>query len=52
MTQGRVSTRGPTEEAIALHTRLIELWAECDPDLVPVREEVGSRRNALARGRN
>jgi tetratricopeptide (TPR) repeat protein len=38
---------GRTEEAIEYYTRLLELWHDCDPELVPIREEIRDRRDAL-----
>ncbi len=39
---------GRTAEAITQYTRLVDLWVECDPELVPLREEIRARRDALA----
>jgi tetratricopeptide (TPR) repeat protein len=47
---GRIAEdAGRTDEAIAYYTRLIHLWADCDPELVPIRQEIEARRNALVR---
>jgi hypothetical protein len=40
---------GRFEEAILNYTRLLELWRDCDPALVPIRDEIEARRNALVR---
>jgi tetratricopeptide (TPR) repeat protein len=40
---------GHLEEAILNYTRLLDLWQACDPELVPVRDEIEARRNALIR---
>ncbi len=40
---------GRIEEAILNYTRLLNLWQECDPELVPIRDEIEARRNALVR---
>lgn len=40
---------GDLDAAVAYYTRFIDLWADCDPELVPIREEVAARRNALLR---
>ena len=49
---GRLAERdGDTDEAILQYSRFVEFWADCDPDLVPLREEVRARRDALARSR-
>jgi serine/threonine-protein kinase len=34
-------------EAITYYSRLIDLWRDCDPELVPHREEILRRRDAL-----
>ncbi len=39
--QGRVA------DAITFYTRLVELWRDCDPALVPKRNEIRQRRDAL-----
>lgn len=47
---GRIAEdEGDVEKAILNYTRLLELWEYCDPELVPVRDEIAARRNALAR---
>lgn len=40
---------GNLEEAIAHYTRFIEFLADCDGELVAIREDVEARRNALVR---
>ena len=40
---------GRIEEAILNYTRLLELWQDCDPELLPIRDEIEARRNALVR---
>jgi tetratricopeptide (TPR) repeat protein len=40
---------GRFEEAILNYTRLLDLWRDCDPALVPIRDEIEARRNALVR---
>ena len=40
---------GRTEEAIRHYTRLLDLWRDCDPELVPIRDEIEARRNSLVR---
>ena len=40
---------GRVEEAILNYTRLLDLWQDCDPELVPIRDEIEGRRNALVR---
>lgn len=42
---------GDVDEAIAHYTRFVDLWADCDSELVPVREEIRARRDALLRAR-
>ncbi len=39
--QGRVA------DAITYYSRLVELWRDCDPALVPKRTEIQQRRNPL-----
>lgn len=36
-------------DAIRNYTRLLQLWRDADPDLVPLRDEIEARRNALVR---
>lgn len=36
-------------DAIRNYTRLLQLWRDADPDLIPLREEIEARRNALVR---
>lgn len=38
---------GRPRDAILNYTRLLDLWQDCDPDLVPLRDEIEARRNAL-----
>lgn len=40
---------GRVEEALLNYTRFLELWRDCDPELVPIRDEIEARRNALVR---
>ena len=37
------------DQAAEYYGRLVELWADCDPALVPEREEVAARLAALRR---
>jgi len=37
------------DDAIGYYNRLLDLWQDCDPELVPVRDEIEARRNALVR---
>jgi len=30
---------GNSEKAIEFYTRFVRLWKDCDPELVPIREE-------------
>ena len=47
---GRIAEQqGRSRDAIVQYTRLLELWNEADPDLLPVRGEIEMRRNALVR---
>jgi tetratricopeptide (TPR) repeat protein len=47
---GRIAEdAGRTDRAISYYTRFIDLWADCDPELVPRREDIVARRNALVR---
>ncbi len=47
---GRIAEQqGRSREAIIQYTRLLDLWSEADADLVPLREEIETRRNALLR---
>jgi tetratricopeptide (TPR) repeat protein len=39
---------GRTEDAISYYSRLLELWHDCDPELIPIREVIRGRRDALA----
>lgn len=49
---GRLAEReGDIEGAIGYYTRFVDMWAECDPELVPVRDAVAARRDALLRER-
>lgn len=43
--------RGRTAEAIAYYTRLVRIWQDCDPELVPRRDEI-ARRLATLRSRS
>ena len=38
---------GRAEDAIEHYSRLVDLWRDCDPALVPTRDEVARRRDAL-----
>jgi tetratricopeptide (TPR) repeat protein len=40
---------GDVAEAALQYGRLVDLWRDCDPDLVPHREEIRKRREALLR---
>ena len=40
---------GRSEDAILNYNRLLDLWQNCDSELVPVRDEIEARRNALVR---
>ena len=40
---------GRYQDAVLNFTRLLNLWEECDPDLVPIRDGIEERRNALVR---
>ena len=40
---------GRIDEAIIYYTRLLDLWQDCDPELVPIRDVIQARRNALVR---
>lgn len=40
---------GRIDEAIIYYTRLLDLWQDCDPELVPTRDVIEARRNALVR---
>ena len=40
---------GRVEEAILNYNRLLDLWQNCDPEFVPIRDEIEVRRNALLR---
>jgi len=49
---GRLAEReGDVDGAIAYYTRFVDMWADCDPELVPLRDEVAARRDALVRNR-
>lgn len=39
--------RGRKAEAITYYSRLVELWRDCDTALVPKRDEIRQRRDAL-----
>jgi hypothetical protein len=39
--------RGRPAEAITYYSRLIDLWRDCDPALLPHREGIRRRRDAL-----
>jgi tetratricopeptide (TPR) repeat protein len=41
---------GRTDEAVRYYSRLVELWSECDPELVASREEIQARLEALLGG--
>jgi tetratricopeptide (TPR) repeat protein len=50
---GRLAEReGDADEAIRQYTRFVDFWADCDPELVPLREDVRARRDALVRARS
>jgi len=36
-----------TADAIKYHSRLMQLWSDCDPELIPVRDEIALRLRAL-----
>jgi tetratricopeptide (TPR) repeat protein len=40
---------GRSQDAIVHYSRLLDLWRDPDPDLVPVRDSIEVRRNALVR---
>ena len=40
---------GRVEDAILNYNRLLDLWQDCDPELVPIRDEIEARRNVLIR---
>ena len=45
---GEIAEReGEFDEAITWYDRLLEVWKECDPELVPTREQIRRRRDAL-----
>lgn len=39
--------QGRTEEAIEYYARLVHLWEDCDPEVVPQREEIRDRLEDL-----
>ena len=41
--------QGRTADAINYYERLVSLWRECDPELVPLRDEIAARLEALTR---
>jgi tetratricopeptide (TPR) repeat protein len=43
-------SRGRLEEATLYYELLVELWARCDPELVPQREEIQARLDRIRRG--
>lgn len=49
---GRLAERqGDVDGAIAHYARFVDMWADCDPELVPIRDAVAARRDALVRDR-
>jgi len=40
---------GRVEDAILNYNRLLDLWQNCDLELLPIRDEIEVRRNALVR---
>jgi hypothetical protein len=47
---GRIAEQqGRSDEAIVQYNRLLELWVGADADLVPLRDEIETRRNDLVR---
>ena len=40
---------GRVEDAILNYNRLLDLWQNCDLELLPIRDEIQVRRNALVR---
>ncbi|MDH3427489.1 MAG: hypothetical protein OEM23_03555, partial [Gemmatimonadota bacterium] len=45
---GRVAEeQGRTADAIEYYSRLMQLWRDCDPELIPVRDEIAGRLRAL-----
>jgi tetratricopeptide (TPR) repeat protein len=48
---GRIAEEeGRADEAILYYSRLVELWRDCDPELVDTRDEVATRLAALLEG--
>lgn len=39
--------QGRTADAIEYYSRLMQLWSDCDPELVPVRDDIAVRLRAL-----
>lgn len=50
---GEIAEReGRANDAIEWYGRLLDAWRECDPDLVPLRQEVAVRQRALVEMRS
>jgi tetratricopeptide (TPR) repeat protein len=43
---------GKAEDAIGYYTRLLDLWRDCDPELLAARNEIQDRRDALLENRS